>query len=77
MSYSSNCSFCGQAILFRTMNGRCVPMHPEGGCPGYSSSKDDDKNKKDCLYATKCPKCNDPVYFLRHNGGCTWLDEIP
>ena len=76
MNDSSNCSFCGQAIIFRMMSGRCVPMHPEGGCPGYSSSQDDEK-KKDSLYATSCPKCNDPVYFLRHNGGSTWLDAIP
>jgi hypothetical protein len=77
MSDSSRCRFCGQAIVFRMMQGRCVPMHPEGGCPGHSSSRDDDEKKADCLYATCCPKCGEGVYFLRHNGGCTWLDDIP
>ncbi len=77
MSDASHCRFCGQAIIFRMMQGRCVPMHPEGGCPGHSSSRDDDEKKADCLYATSCPKCGDGVYFLRHNGGCTWLDDIP
>jgi hypothetical protein len=79
MSDSSHCRFCGQAIVFRMMQGRCVPMHPEGGCPGHSCSREDDEKKADCLYATTCPKdgCGQPVYFLRHNGGCTWLDNIP
>lgn len=25
---------------------------------------------------TDCPKCGDAVYFVRHNGGSVWLDEL-
>ena len=25
---------------------------------------------------TKCPNCGGAVYFVRHNGGSVWLDEI-
>ncbi len=63
--------------MFRFMEGRCVPMHPNGGCPGHRDPRDDDGKQVDCLYATTCPKCDAAVYFLRHNGGCTWLDDIP
>ena len=77
MSGPSHCRFCGHEIIFRMMQGRCVPMHPKGGCPGHSELRDDDEKQPDCLYATSCPKCEKPVYFLRHNGGSTWLDDIP
>lgn len=66
----------GQPIVFRMIQGRCIPMHPEGGCSGHRSETEGEK-KPDCLYLTDCPKCGDPVYFLRHNSGSTWLDEIP
>ena len=25
---------------------------------------------------TTCPRCGERVYFVRHNGGCVWLDEL-
>lgn len=25
-------------------------------------------------YPTRCPKCKAEVFFVRHNGGCVWLD---
>lgn len=77
MSAAPHCKFCGQPIMFRFMQGRCVPMHPEGGCPGHRDAGEGDPKPPDCLYATSCPKCDEPVFFLRHNGGCTWLDDVP
>src|SRR5690606_9550333 len=25
---------------------------------------------------TNCPKCGTSVFFIRHNGGCLWVDEL-
>lgn len=27
-------------------------------------------------FKTSCPKCGGPVYFVRHNGGSVWLDDL-
>lgn len=27
-------------------------------------------------HPTRCPRCGAAVYFVRHNGGCVWLDEL-
>lgn len=57
------------------IKGRCVPIHGKKDCAGHA--EETNERKPDCLYLTTCPKCGDPVYFLRHNGGSTWLDDIP
>jgi hypothetical protein len=31
---------------------------------------------EDFCYPTKCPKCGEEVYFIRHNGGVVWVDEL-
>lgn len=30
----------------------------------------------DLSRATKCPICNRPAYFIRHNGGSLWVDDL-
>jgi len=30
----------------------------------------------DFCHPTSCPRCGAPVYFVRHNGGSVWLDEL-
>jgi len=32
--------------------------------------------KENGCWPTRCPKCHAPVYFVRHNGGCVWLDSL-
>lgn len=27
-------------------------------------------------HPTRCPECGEPVYFIRHNDGCVWVDEL-
>lgn len=31
---------------------------------------------KDLTHTTSCPKCNQDVYFIRHNGGSVWVDSL-
>jgi hypothetical protein len=31
---------------------------------------------KDFCCPTKCPECGEEVYFIRHNGGVVWVDEL-
>lgn len=75
----STCSRCGNPIEFRYVNGRCVPMHLNGGCIGYGSSRVDDYagyqhcNESTC-FCTNCPECGDEVFFIRYNGGSVWID---
>ncbi len=33
----------------------------------------DPRNK---CYLTKCPECGEEVYFVRHNGGTVWFDDL-
>lgn len=73
---SHSCQLCGGGIVFRTIHGRCVPLHiGETSCPGSTGRKD--REPQEGLIATKCPRCKQQVFFLRHNGGSVWLDEIP
>lgn len=29
-----------------------------------------------CCNPSLCPVCGDDVFFIRHNGGCVWVDEL-
>lgn len=76
------CSRCGEPIEFRYIDGRPTPLHLNGGgwtCSGYGGSAVTDysgyqRDTESCCYFTNCPECRDPVYFIRHNGGCVWID---
>ena len=74
------CSRCGSEIEFRYIDGRCVPLHIYGGgCGGSARSEVYDypgyrRSKESTCFLTSCPKCKDPVYFIRHNGGSVWID---
>lgn len=75
----SICSRCGNSIDFRYVNGRCIPIHSEGGCihPGNSKVFDYSgytiSSESNC-FCTSCPVCKGEVYFIRHNGGSVWID---
>lgn len=80
------CQHCGQQIVFRWIEGRCVPIHPDGGwhCGSWSESSEvgyrvrESANWafKDFTRPTKCPECGAAVFFIRHNGGSVWVDEL-
>ena len=68
------CQFCGIEIQFRYIKGKLVPLHPKGStCVGKRLYRDDER---DVCHLTKCPKCGSDVYFIRHNGGCAWFDDL-
>jgi len=81
------CKYCGEEIEFRYVNGRCVPIHPDGGWQ-CSWSQDEvvsieylpattrDWHHQDFTRPSHCPKCGANVFFIRHNGGSVWLDEL-
>ena len=81
------CNQCGEEIEFRYVNGRSVPIHPGGGwhCgsfsePSYSPpiriSRAGDWPERDFTRPSHCPMCGDDVFFIRHNGGSVWVDEL-
>lgn len=82
----STCYQCGQEIEFRYISGRPVPIHPSGGrycgswsSPSYprassSTSYAGEWHERDYTRPSTCPECGDDVFFIRHNGGCVWVD---
>ncbi len=84
----STCQNCGQEIEFRYVGGRCVPIHPDGGwhCGSWTDSgssagwhrSHEPRVWRSVNFArpTTCPECGDRVYFIRHNDGSVWVDEL-
>lgn len=81
----SICSRCGGGVRFRTIDGQVIPMG--GGCSCITidlsllTDRDYaryDEPEESCssssCHATKCPECDEEVYFIKHNGGSVWLD---
>lgn len=71
---SEACAFCGGEIVFRTIRGVITPIHRgDSSCYGKRLYRRDAEGKP---FKTECPKCHDSVFFLRHNGGSVWLDQL-
>lgn len=74
------CSRCGQPIEFRYVDGRCVPIHPLGGCSGGHSNSPANtysghlRSTESTCFETTCPECGERVFFIRHNRGSVWID---
>lgn len=66
------CRKCGKPLDFVTLEGRVVPMRP-GGQSGFTAPVTSNAQP---IQQTKCPKCSFAVYFIQHNGGCVWLDDL-
>lgn len=81
----SNCKYCYEKIVWAQMSeGQWLPMDPEVGgkhdcgvsppTPARSTVwryRDDDFCRP-----TSCPRCGAKVFFVRHNGGSIWFDEL-
>lgn len=81
------CAYCGGEIVFRYVDGRRTPIHVggqfcEGGSGGErqpaSAPKPSPKDPKQDGFCrpARCPECGESVFFLRHNGGSVWLDDL-
>lgn len=71
------CAKCGQTVEFRFIDGRPIPLHFEGGCSAdqrTAASERVRRSDESSCVRTKCPKCSDAVFFIRHNGGSVWID---
>lgn len=80
------CDLCGQPVDFREIDGIRRPIHLDGPCPNAESRFNRSDGAR-CggvkqwwddgfCRATSCPKCGDDVFFVRHNGGSVWFDEL-
>lgn len=68
----ASCAQCGAEITFRVIGGRTIPM----GCSCRSSGGASTASEPDRSWKTSCPKCSAQVYFVQHNGGSMWFDEL-
>lgn len=59
-------------VRFRTMDGRRVPI----GCQCLITPYGQLPREREGHWMTNCPRCRARVFFLRHNGGSVWLDEM-
>ncbi len=73
------CDKCGEPIVFRYIDGNCKPIHVTGSCSGFKSSGIvtgySRSETNDICTHTKCPKCGNNVFFIKHNGGSVWIDS--
>lgn len=65
------CSECGCEISFRRIDGRIVPI----GC-SCRRSKAETVVESGRSWQTTCPQCHSAVFFVQHNGGSVWFDEL-
>lgn len=64
--------FCRGEVRFRTIRGRVTPFHDgDDNCPTRAGNGQPDQCR-----LTTCPVCSQNVYFVRHNGGAVWFDEL-
>jgi hypothetical protein len=72
------CSRCGEWIDFITQNGRRIPLHPSSRCDGAGEATPRwgrSEHTDSACFKTLCPKgCGADVFFIRHKGGCVWVD---
>lgn len=72
------CSRCGEAVDFITRDGRPIPLHRSGRCGGNvvaGSRWGRSEAAESACFKTSCPEgCGADVFFIRHNGGCVWVD---
>ena len=70
----STCQSCGEEIEWRTIDGRRVPIHPDGG---WECSVAALATPERTCWRTNCPNCGaTPVFLVRHNGGSVWFDDL-
>ncbi len=81
------CNKCGAPIDFRFVDGVCTPIHRGGSCasaddwsvrPSGPSLKGNIERweYRDFCVPSRCPECRAEVFFVRHNGGSVWFDQL-
>jgi len=68
----SVCRECGEQITWYTdSDGRHVPLHNSGSCSGRSEN-----STSPAAFYVRCERCGQRTWFVRHNGGSFWVDEL-
>lgn len=74
------CDRCGGDVVIRWMGGSLVPIHVSGSCGSGAERTLTSSNwayrHEDFTRPTTCPECGEAVFFVRHNGGSVWFDEL-
>jgi hypothetical protein len=65
------CGWGGEGHLGGGFNSWSVP-----GSDTLSTTSSHDWEERDFTHPTSCPECGAEVYFIRHNGGSVWVDEL-
>jgi hypothetical protein len=69
------CNKCGDEVTIRTNDGgKRVPYHFYGKCIPFGRVIRF-KGEAFCR-PTKCTSCGNQVFFVRHNGGSVWFDDL-
>ena len=77
------CPNCGEEIQFRMIDGRCVRLRCK--CASWTGSREvaplvrreyASPPSKNFTHPTKCPKCREDVFYIEHNGGSVWVDDL-
>ena len=77
MPSQSTCQRCGDEISIVFYDGCYRPFHrSNSGCAGGASSDPDSIANTGCVQAVACSDCGEPVYLVRHNGGCFCVDAL-
>ena len=73
MSSYQICSFCNGRIIFRkSLSGITIPIHLDNtSCETARFG-----SQPEFCQQTQCPKCGKSIYFVRHNGGSVWFNEL-
>lgn len=72
-NHFSNCScgWCNGSGYGQYGSGAYTPSNTEVFTPFLWKLFDSDYTRQ-----TNCPRCHKLVYFVRHNGGSVWLDDL-
>lgn len=75
------CEKCGGQIEIRYKNGHKIPIHTSGNCRAQSGGRPYGstgiiRRRDDVCHPTRCPHCSRAVFFIRHNDGSVWVDEL-
>ena len=77
---SDTCWYCGGVIVFRYHDGMLRPIHLSGACPmadgGWVGFAQSTSYHEDFCRPTVCQYCGADIFFVRHNGGSVWFDEL-
>lgn len=65
-----NCGFVGNPRSFSNDNFRHLRQLGAYPSRGLVSTY------QEFTHSTTCPKCGGSCFFIRHNGGCVWVDEL-